>query len=65
MPRRPDPSRSRPHAAEVERLDQERDDEAVTAKLNEVYATEASALDPVLQGIQARSVAGAEGDNAV
>ena len=27
-----------------------------TAKLNEVYATEASALDPVLQSIQSRSV---------
>jgi Arc/MetJ-type ribon-helix-helix transcriptional regulator len=27
-----------------------------TAKLNEVYATEASALDPVFQSIQSRSV---------
>jgi len=27
-----------------------------TAKLNEVYATETSALDPVLQSIQSRSV---------
>jgi hypothetical protein len=32
------------------------DDEAMTAKLDEVYSAEASALDPVLQSIQSRSV---------
>ena len=31
-------------------------DEALTAKINEVYAHESSALDPVLQGIQYRSI---------
>ncbi len=36
-------------------LDEMRDCE-VTARLNEVYATESSTLDPVLQSIQARSI---------
>ena len=31
-------------------------DEAITAKLNEVYTTEPSALDPICQSIQSRSV---------
>ncbi len=31
-------------------------DEAITAKINEVYAHESSALDPVLQSIQFRSI---------
>lgn len=59
MEKRLDFPRGSLHAADVEHLDQERDDEAVTAKLNEVYATESSALDPVLQSIQARSVTNA------
>jgi hypothetical protein len=32
-----------------------RDDDAITAKLNEVYPTESSNLDPVFQSIQSRS----------
>jgi hypothetical protein len=35
---------------------QNHDDAAITSTLNEVYATEASDLDPVLQSIQSRSV---------
>lgn len=31
---------------------QEHDDDAITAKLNEVYAAEDSALDPVLQAFR-------------
>ena len=38
------------------RAPQPADDEAITAKLNEVYSTESSALDPVFQSIQSRSV---------
>lgn len=34
----------------------EHDDDAITAKLDEVYAAESSALDPVFQSIQSRSV---------
>ena len=49
-------SRSRLYAVAVERFVQANDDAAITAKLNEVYATESSALDPVLQSIQARSI---------
>ena len=50
-------SRSKLYSVAVERYLQEHDDDAVTAKLNEVYATEPSSLDPVLQSIQTRSVA--------
>lgn len=49
-------SRSKLYAAALERFVQDHDDEAITAKLNELYATESSALDPVLQSIQARSI---------
>jgi predicted transcriptional regulator len=49
-------SRSRLYSVAIERFVQDHDDEAITAKLNEVYATESSALDPVLQSIQSRSV---------
>jgi metal-responsive CopG/Arc/MetJ family transcriptional regulator len=49
-------SRSRLYSVALQRFVQEHDDEAITAKLNEVYATEASDLDPVLQSIQSRSV---------
>lgn len=50
-------SRSRLYAVAVEDFVQRHDDEAITARLNEVYAAELSALDPVLQSIQARSIA--------
>ncbi|MEA2415607.1 MAG: hypothetical protein QOI58_2264 [Thermoanaerobaculia bacterium] len=49
-------SRSRLYTGALRRFVQDHDDEAITAKLNEVYATEASDLDPVLQSIQSRSV---------
>jgi predicted transcriptional regulator len=49
-------SRSHLYAVAVENFVRRHDDEAITAKLNEVYATESSALDPVLQSIQARSI---------
>lgn len=50
-------SRSRLYAVAVESFVQRHDQDAIIAKLNEVYATESSALDPVLQSIQARSIA--------
>ena len=49
-------SRSRLYSVALQRFVQDHDDEAITAKLNEVYATEASELDPILQSIQSRSV---------
>jgi metal-responsive CopG/Arc/MetJ family transcriptional regulator len=49
-------SRSRLYSVALQRFVQDHDDEAITAKLNEVYATERSDLDPVLQSIQSRSV---------
>jgi metal-responsive CopG/Arc/MetJ family transcriptional regulator len=49
-------SRSRLYAVAVESFLQRYDEEAITAKLNEVYATESSTLDPVLQSIQTRSI---------
>jgi metal-responsive CopG/Arc/MetJ family transcriptional regulator len=49
-------SRSRLYSVALERLVQDHDEGAITAKLNEVYSTESSALDPVLQSIQSRSV---------
>jgi hypothetical protein len=49
-------SRSRLYSVALERFVQAHDDAAITAKLDEVYATEASDLDPVLQSIQSRSV---------
>lgn len=54
-------TRSKLYAIAVERFLQEHADDAVTAKLNEVYAREPSVLDPVLQSIQTRSVAGSRG----
>lgn len=35
---------------------QDHDDDSITAKLNEIYATESSTLDPVFQSIQSRSM---------
>ncbi len=49
-------SRSRLYTVALQRFVQDHDDEAITAKLNEVYATEPSALDPALRSIQSRSV---------
>ena len=49
-------TRSRLYSVALQRFVQEHDDDAITAKLNEVYSKEESALDPVLQSIQARSV---------
>jgi metal-responsive CopG/Arc/MetJ family transcriptional regulator len=50
-------SRSRLFAIALERLVQERrDDDAISAKTNEVLAHESSALDPVLAEIQYRSI---------
>lgn len=56
MPKRLDHPRSRPQVGVSKRLGQNRNDEDVTAKLNEVYDTESSALEPVLQSIQIRSL---------
>jgi metal-responsive CopG/Arc/MetJ family transcriptional regulator len=49
-------SRSRLYSQAVERYVQHFDDDAVTAKLNEVYSSESSTLEPALQSIQSRSV---------
>ena len=49
-------SRSRLYSIALERFVQEHDDEAITAKINEIYAHESSSLDPVLQSIQFRSI---------
>ena len=49
-------SRSRLYSFALECFVQDHDDDAITAKLDEVYATEPLTLDPVLQSIQSRSV---------
>ncbi len=49
-------SRSSLYAEAVLRYVQLHDERAITAKLNEVLASEASSLDPVLQSIQSRSI---------
>jgi metal-responsive CopG/Arc/MetJ family transcriptional regulator len=49
-------SRSRLYSVALQRYVQEQDEEATTAKLNEVYDQEPSALDPMLQSIQSRSL---------
>jgi metal-responsive CopG/Arc/MetJ family transcriptional regulator len=49
-------SRSRLYSVALQRYVQEHDDESITAKLNEVYGHDSSALDPLLQSIQARSI---------
>jgi metal-responsive CopG/Arc/MetJ family transcriptional regulator len=56
LARRMGVSRSHLYSVAVQRFVQDHDDEAITAKLNEVYDHESSALDPVLQSIQARSI---------
>ena len=49
-------SRSRLCTLALESIVQEHDDEAITAKINEVYANESSSLDPVLESIQYPSI---------
>ena len=49
-------SRSRLYSVALQRLVQDHDDASITAKLNQVYSMESSALDPVLQSLQSRSV---------
>lgn len=49
-------SRSRLYSVALERFVQDHEEEAITAKLNEVYADESSSLDPLLQSIQTRSI---------
>jgi metal-responsive CopG/Arc/MetJ family transcriptional regulator len=56
LARRMGVSRSRLYSVALQRLVQDHDDPAITAKLNEVYSTESSGLDPVVQSIQSRSV---------
>ena len=56
LARRMGVSRSRLYTIALQRFVQDHDDEGITAKLNEVYTPEPSALDPVLQSIQSRSV---------
>ena len=49
-------SRSRLYSVALLRFVQDHEEEAITARVNEIYANESSALDPVLQSIQARSI---------
>jgi predicted transcriptional regulator len=49
-------SRSRLYSVALQRFVQDHEEEAITARLNEVYSGETSTLDPVLQSIQSRSV---------
>jgi metal-responsive CopG/Arc/MetJ family transcriptional regulator len=56
LAQRMDVSRSRLYTLALRRLIQHHDEDTITAKLNEIYATESSTLDPVFQSIQSRSV---------
>ncbi len=49
-------SRSRLYAEALEEYLARHSDEAVTERLNRVYSTEASRLDPRLASLQARSI---------
>lgn len=49
-------SRSRLYSVALQRFVQDHDEEAITARLNEVYDKESSALDPIFQSIQTRSI---------
>jgi len=53
-------SRSHLYSVALERFVQAHDDAAITAKLDEVYGNESSALDPLIQTIQTRSIKTAE-----
>ena len=50
-------SRSSLYARALRRLLAEGQDDEITERLNEVYRTESSELDPVLQALQARALA--------
>lgn len=49
-------SRSKLYTTALLRFTQQFDDDAITAKLNAVYGSEPSALDPVLQSVQSRTI---------
>jgi metal-responsive CopG/Arc/MetJ family transcriptional regulator len=49
-------SRSGFYTIALQHFMRDHDDETITAKLNETYAVESSALDRVLQSIQSRSL---------
>ena len=49
-------TRSRLYAVALQRFVNDHDDEAITTKVNEIYATESWGLDPILQSIQTRSL---------
>ncbi|MBA3483248.1 MAG: hypothetical protein H0T51_15675 [Pirellulales bacterium] len=49
-------SRSEFYTKAVQRFLQEQNDDAVTAKLNEVYSTNSSELDPMLHEMTLRSI---------
>lgn len=49
-------SRSKLYAVALKRFVHEHNGDAITAKLDEIYASEPSTLDPVLGCIQARSI---------
>jgi metal-responsive CopG/Arc/MetJ family transcriptional regulator len=49
-------SRSRLYSVALQRFVQDHEEDAITAKVNEIYANESSALDPIFQSIQARSI---------
>jgi len=50
-------SRSQLYSAALRQFIEEHDEAAITAKLNDVYTTESSELDPVFKSIQSRSLA--------
>jgi metal-responsive CopG/Arc/MetJ family transcriptional regulator len=56
LAQRMDVSRSRLYTLALRRFIQHHDEDTITAELNELYASESSALDPVFQSIQSRSV---------
>lgn len=49
-------SRSRLYSVALQRFVQDHEEVAITAKIDEIYASESSALDPVLRSIQTRSL---------
>jgi metal-responsive CopG/Arc/MetJ family transcriptional regulator len=49
-------SRSRLYSVALQRFVQDHEEEAITARVNEIYGGESSALDPVFQSIQTRSI---------
>ncbi len=49
-------SRSQLYSTALQRFVRDYEEEAITARLDEVYTTEASTLDRILQSIQSRSI---------